>query len=73
MEPVGGTPCPARGGGDPRLSNETERDGVVVAVLACQPCDEVAYSAVVPRRPDLAQACPGCGARMAVSDLIVGE
>ena len=66
----------ARGAVFPAASARSARvreSGIVIGVLRCGACDETSYSAVVPRRPDLAQPCPACGERMTMADLIVGE
>ena len=50
-----------------------QKQQVVIGVLECEPCGELAYSSIAVKRPELAQPCPSCGARMALRDLIVGE
>jgi hypothetical protein len=47
-----------------------EEQGAWVAVVRCRECDEVAYSAVAVRRPELVGPCPRCGADRYIADLI---
>jgi transposase-like protein len=52
---------------------ELREEPILIAVLECPPCDERAYSAIVPKRPELTPSCPKCGETFTVADLIVGE